>query len=129
MIHGNRPHTAIVHSRDGHLVPAGGAAPESWAGKVARQQALLQKNDIRAIRLPRSDPTFNPGIARRHAGAAFIGGNRIIVVAGVEMKRQAKLFHVGQALSGHCARFGCGKSGQQQSRQDGDNGNDHEQLD
>ena len=64
-----------------------------------------------------------------HKSANLVQRQEIVVVGGVKIATLFKLFeivHAGDALGGH---FGPRKNRQQQRRQNGDNRDDHQQLD
>jgi hypothetical protein len=53
----------------------------------------------------------------------------LAVIAGIHKPRQAKLFVIAHALDCHGSLFGPAQGRQQQRSQNGNDGNDHQQLD
>ena len=68
-----------------------------------------------------------PWPARRNWTAKY--GNGVVIVPFVHLHRVAPVLHIGGALDGSGLGFGLGQRRQQQGREDGDDGNDHQQLD
>ncbi len=58
-----------------------------------------------------------------------IHGQKIIVIHGEELRSETPLLEVIQANGCFAFAFGAAERGQEQARQNGDDGNHHQQLD
>lgn len=106
MIHRQRPDPPVLLSTKIHLIRAGGTSPEFGRGDVSRNQALLQKSHVGAIRRTQGLDAFHPRFTHRYTCTTQVYRNKIIVVTRIKMKRQPELFHVRQATCRHCPRLG-----------------------
>lgn len=113
----------------------------AFCGKIPRQQREPFRDQPGGGGLVReigAFPAFRPDlcdVVRRWVRevhgiiARVVGGPSFKVIAGVNIGSQSHLFDVVEARDGGGLLLGLRQGGQQHARQDGDDGNDDEQLD
>ena len=100
-------------------------------GAVGGQQGGGQPKQIGVVRVIIREvlPTVDPARIRISSAAVLVGRQGAIVIIWIHRPCQRQLFDVGHALDGLGSLLGARQGGQKQGRQDGDDGDDHQQFD